>query len=161
MAVLYLESIATDIPLAIAIGKIKVRDAGVRFPMTFFRSFFFFILVSTLAPAFAESTAPRQRVIVSTDIGGTDFDDFQSLVHLLVYADAVDLEGIIASPWGAARNRKQNILKIIDHYEIDFPNLRTHSKHYPTPDQLRALTKQGGTDSADLRGWDNPVRQTG
>ena len=26
----------------------------------------------------------RHRVIVSTDIGGTDPDDFQSMVHLLV-----------------------------------------------------------------------------
>ena len=29
----------------------------------------------------------RYRVLVSTDIGGTDPDDFQSMVHLLVYAD--------------------------------------------------------------------------
>ncbi len=99
------------------------------------------------------AAAPRPRVLVSTDIGGTDFDDFQSLVHLLVYADAVDLEGMIASPWGAARNRKENLLKIIERYEVDFPNLKTYSSRYPTPDALRALTKQGGTDSADLRGW--------
>ena len=29
----------------------------------------------------------RHRVVVSTDVGGTDPDDFQSMVHLLVYAD--------------------------------------------------------------------------
>jgi hypothetical protein len=37
----------------------------------------------------------RPRVIVSTDIGGTDPDDFQSMVHLLVYADSLELEGLI------------------------------------------------------------------
>jgi hypothetical protein len=111
------------------------------------------VLLLSALPAHAAPAAPRHRVIVSTDIGGTDFDDFQSLVHLLVCADAIDLEGMIASPWGAARNRKENILKIIDRYAVDYPNLRTWSDRYPTPDALRALSKQGGTDSADLRGW--------
>jgi hypothetical protein len=101
----------------------------------------------------AETTRPR--VIVSTDIGGTDFDDFQSLVHLLVYADRVDIEGLIASPWGEARDRKNHLLALIDRYEIDYVNLRTYSAHYPTPGALRAVTKQGGSDSADLRGWGN------
>ena len=40
------------------------------------------------------------RVMVSTDIGGTDPDDFQSMVHLLVYADCFDIEGLISSPFG-------------------------------------------------------------
>jgi pectate lyase len=96
---------------------------------------------------------PRSRVIVSTDIGGTDFDDFQSLVHLLLYADSIDLEGLIASPWGAARDRKQHLLDLIEVYARDFPALRAHSARYPTPDSLRALSKQGGLDSADSRGF--------
>jgi hypothetical protein len=106
-------------------------------------------------PSTLAETQPqaRPRVIVSTDIGGTDFDDFQSLVHLLVYADRINLEGLIASPWGAARNRKEHLLKIINIYAKDFPNLKAHSAAYPTADHLRTLTKQGGTDSADLRGW--------
>jgi hypothetical protein len=99
------------------------------------------------------SPAPRPRVIVSTDIGGTDFDDFQSLVHLLVTADAIDLEGMIASPWGEARHRRDNLLKIISVYEKDYPQLRTWSDRYPTPAALRMIAKQGGSDSADLRGW--------
>ncbi|ATC63964.1 hypothetical protein CMV30_08375 [Nibricoccus aquaticus] len=103
--------------------------------------------------AHAETPSTKPRVIVSTDIGGTDFDDFQSLVHLLVYADSIDLEGMIASPWGTGRNRKDHLLKLIDVYAKDFPNLRTYSASYPTPDQLRAISKQGGSDSADLRGW--------
>lgn len=117
-----------------------------------------FVLLFTFAACAATTdssipAAPRPRVIVSTDIGGTDFDDFQSLVHLLVYADRIDLEGMIASPWGAARNRKENLLKIIDRYAVDYPNLKTWSDRYPTPEALRSLSKQGGSDSADLRGW--------
>lgn len=49
----------------------------------------------------------RYRVVVSTDIGGTDPDDFQSMVHLLVYSDVLDIEGLISSPFGPGR--KQHI----------------------------------------------------
>ena len=111
------------------------------------------VMLALLLPVLAAGAAERPRVIVSSDIGGTDFDDFQSFVHLLVYADTIDLEGLIASPWGAARNRKQNILGIIDRYAADYPKLKTYSPLYPAPDKLRGITKQGGTDSADLRGY--------
>ena len=53
----------------------------------------------------------RPRVVVTTDIGGTDPDDFQSLVHLLLYADVLDIEGLISSPYGPGR--KQHILQVI------------------------------------------------
>ena len=99
----------------------------------------------------------RRRVIVSTDIGGTDFDDFQSMVHLLLYADSLDIEGLIASPWGAALNRKENILKIISQYEIDYPKLKTYSDLYPTAERLRTLTKQGATASAGPDGFGKPT----
>lgn len=53
------------------------------------------------SPTLAAEPPARPRVVVSTDIGGTDYDDFQSLVHLLLYSDVLDLEGLIASPWGS------------------------------------------------------------
>jgi hypothetical protein len=92
----------------------------------------------------------RHRVIVSTDIGGTDFDDYQSLVHVLLYADVLDLEGLISSPHGAGRAK--DILDVIDLYERDHPNLRTYSARYPTADALRAITKQGETEIAPYAG---------
>lgn len=101
----------------------------------------------------AQSPDPRPRVIVSTDIGGTDFDDYQSLVHLLVNADRVSLEGLIASPYGPARNRKRHLLEIVDAYAKDYPNLKTYSTAYPTPGYLTSISKQGGSDPADIRGW--------
>ena len=60
-------------------------------------------------------TAERPRVIVSTDIGGTDPDDFQSMVHFLLYADMFDVEGLISSPYGPGR--REHILQVIDRYE--------------------------------------------
>ena len=102
----------------------------------------------------APTASPRHRVIVSSDIGGTDFDDFQSMVHLFVYADSFDIEGLISSPYGPGR--KEHILKVIDAYERDYPNLKTYSEKYPTQDALRAISKQGAIDSASLRGFDKP-----
>lgn len=93
----------------------------------------------------------RPRVIVSSDIGGSDPDDFQSMVHLLLYADELELEGLISSPWGPGR--EEHILDVIRAYERDYPSLRRHSNGYPSPDALRAVTKQGAIESAGLRGW--------
>ncbi len=99
-------------------------------------------------PALSEA---RPRVIVSTDIGGTDPDDFQSMVHLLLYADVLELEGLISSPYGPGR--KEDILKVIDAYESDYQKLRRHSTTYPTPAALRLMTKEGAIDPAPHAGF--------
>lgn len=92
----------------------------------------------------------RHRIVVSTDIGGTDPDDFQSMVHLLVYADSFDIEGLISSPYGPGRI--SDIHTVIDCYERDYDNLKTHSDRYPTPDSLRAITKQGAEETPGASG---------
>jgi len=93
----------------------------------------------------------RYRVIVSTDIGGSDPDDFQSMVHYLLYSDMFDTEGLISSPWGAGTVK--DILDVIDQYETDYPKLRLHSADYPTPEFLRSVTKQGALDPAPFKGY--------
>ena len=106
-------------------------------------------VVATLAfsnafsPAFAEESI-KPRVFVSTDIGGSDPDDFQSMVHYLVYADRFDTEGLISSP--PDQGRAEHILESIAAYEKDYDNLRTWSADYPTPDALRAVVRQGAID---------------
>lgn len=117
------------------------------------------IVLLSLLPAGASTNAlapsPRYRVIVSTDIGGSDPDDHQSMVHLLTYADSLDLEGLISTqPRGS---RKAEILKVIDFYEHDYPNLKTYSDKYPTPDALRAITKTGTTNNVGESGVDKPT----
>lgn len=97
----------------------------------------------------------RYRVIVTTDIGGSDPDDFQSMVHYLLYSDLFDTEGLISSPWGDGR--ASDILHVIDQYEQDYPNLKTWSDRYPEPEQLRSITKQGAVDLAPYRGWSEPT----
>lgn len=95
----------------------------------------------------------RYRVIVSTDIGGSDPDDFQSMVHYLLYTDLFDTEGLISSPWGEGTVR--DIHEVIDQYEIDYPNLSSYSTNYPTPEYLRSITKQGTLNPAPFKGYSN------
>ena len=102
-----------------------------------------------LAPA-STRDGPRPRVIISTDIGGTDPDDFQSMVHFLAYADMFDVEGLISSPYGPGR--REHILQVIDRYAVDYANLKTYSDRYPTPDELRRITKEGALDPARSAG---------
>lgn len=103
----------------------------------------------------SEPAESKYRVIVSTDIGGTDPDDFQSMVHLFLYADTLDIEGLISSPFGPGR--KEHILQVIDQYEKDYPSLKTYSAKYPAPDSLRSITKQGATDVAGYAGFGKPT----
>ena len=97
------------------------------------------------------SNSKQHRIIISTDIGGTDPDDFQSMVHLFLYADTFDIEGIISSPHGLGR--KSHILEVIDAYEKDYSSIRLYSKKYPSPDSLRIITKQGETEIATPIGY--------
>lgn len=93
----------------------------------------------------------KPRVIVSSDIGGSDPDDFQSMVHLLVYADVLDIEGLISSPPQAGRAK--HILEAIDAYEKDYANLKHHADSFSSPDSLRQVSKQGAIGPAPAQGW--------
>ncbi|MEO1619045.1 MAG: DUF1593 domain-containing protein [Planctomycetota bacterium] len=98
----------------------------------------------------------RPRIIVSTDIGGSDPDDYQSLVHLLLYADVLDIEGLIASP--PHSGRLQHMTEVLDAYEADYPKLVENSRRsFPTSKQLRSISVQGATDPAPAKGWSEPT----
>ncbi|WP_162564260.1 MULTISPECIES: DUF1593 domain-containing protein [Microbacterium] len=97
----------------------------------------------------------RARVVVTTDIGGTDPDDFQSMVHLLLYADMLDIEGLISSPYG--NGRAADIHAVIDAYAEDLRNLRTHRPTYPDADQLRAVVAQGALELPPDGGVSDPT----
>jgi len=107
------------------------------------------IIASVLTICFAAlskqlNAGERPRVIVSTDIGWSDPDDFQSMMHYLIYADVFETEGLISSP--PHGGRMKDILECIAAYEKDYVNLRTWSRNYPSPDALRHLARQGAID---------------
>lgn len=120
--------------------------------MNFLKTSICLILIALVGLAQAMDEA-KPRVLVSTDIGGTDPDDDQSMVHLLLYSDVLELEGLISSPYGPGR--KADILEVIAAYERDFGRLSKHSTSYPTPEALRAITKQGSLESPGAAGFGN------
>jgi hypothetical protein len=91
-----------------------------------------------------KDVAQKPRVIVSTDIGGSDPDDYQSMVHLLVYADRFEIEGLISSP--PHQGRKKHIEEVLQAYAKDYPQLSQHGD-FPTAELLLQVTKQGAMDS--------------
>ncbi len=102
------------------------------------------VLAACLVGSGSLGAAQKPRVIVSSDIGGSDPDDFQSMVHYLVYADVFETEGLISSP--PHKGRERDILECIVAYEKDYANLRTWSDDYPSPEAFRSVTRQGAID---------------
>jgi hypothetical protein len=94
----------------------------------------------------------KPRIIISTDIGGTDADDNQSMIHFLMYSNMFQTEGLISSP-SYGHGSKQNILDMIALYEKDLPQLQKHSEGFPSPDALRAVCKQGRQGAVPYTGY--------
>jgi len=115
----------------------------------------FWFLLAALTPLymFAQKPVPvKPRILISTDIGGTDPDDNQSMAHFLMYSDRFQTEGLVSSP-SYGHGTKQNILTMIDLYEKDLPKLQKHIQNYPSPDALRTLCKQGKQGNAPFAGY--------
>lgn len=86
----------------------------------------------------------KHRLLVLTDIEA-DPDDTQSLVRLLLYANQIDIEGIVAttSVWKRTSIAPESIVKVLEAYGKVQPNLSQHESGYPTTAELRALVKNG------------------
>ena len=89
----------------------------------------------------------KPRILISSDIGGTDPDDNQSMIHLFMYSDLFHLEGLVSSP-SFGDGSKEEILRMIDIYEKDYPLLKRHNNKLLKPNALRKLCKQGRTELA-------------
>ncbi len=95
--------------------------------------------------------AEKTRVIVTTDIGGADPDDKQSLVHLLTLLDRVDLEAIVYQyAWVPFEkdNETKALNPVLDAYEEVYPNLKMHSDGFPDADHLRGIVRRGQIEAA-------------
>ncbi len=97
-------------------------------------------------------TSEKPRILISTDIGGTDPDDNQSMIHFLMYSNLFDTEGLISSP-SYGKGSREDILEMIDLYAADWFKLRQHASGYPSPDYLRSITKQGRRGAAPFKGF--------
>lgn len=110
--------------------------------MKYILLFTFFLCVEYCSAQVNKSD--KHRLIVSTDLGGTDPDDLQSMIHLLVSSNTLDIEGIIsAQVWMDDPDKTDKIIQVINWYQEVLPNLKKQAAGYPEADYLRSITKQG------------------
>jgi hypothetical protein len=113
------------------------------------------MLLIALSTEARNKPSEKFRILVSTDIGGTDPDDNQSMAHLLMYSDLFDIEGLVSSPSFGLGNASE-IHRMIDLYEQDYPVLKRHAE-VMSPDSLRKLVKQGRTSELPPCGFGEPT----
>lgn len=94
--------------------------------------------------SFYAQPGPKHRVIILTDIEA-DPDDTQSLVRLFLYANQIDIKGLVAttSCWMLSEVNPESIHKVIHAYGEVQPNLLKHEKAYPDEQTLISLVKRG------------------
>ena len=91
-------------------------------------SIFYILLIVCLNTSMAQhKSSDKHRLIVTTDLGGTDPDDTQSMIHLFLCADRIDIEGLISSQvWMDDPDKTDKMAGVIDQYgEV----LRRPNKH--------------------------------
>lgn len=99
------------------------------------------LLAAALAIAPANA---HERLFVLTDIGNEP-DDQMSLVRLLLYANEIDIEGLVAttSTWQKDKVSPQIIAGVIEAYGKVLPNLRLHAQAWPSAQYLQARVTSG------------------
>lgn len=108
--------------------------------------FTFFLYIGYCSAQFNKSD--KNRLIISTDLGGTDPDDIQSMIHLLVCSNTLDIEGLIsAQVWMDDPDKTDKIIQVINWYKEVLPNLKKQAAGYPDANYLRSITKQGQVKS--------------
>lgn len=101
-------------------------------------------LLTLIANPIYAAQPEKNRLIVTTDIGGADPDDIQSMIHLLLLSDCVDIEGLISSPaWVPHPDHTSTIRDIIDKYDLAYDNLIVHSPQYPSAEYLKSIVVRG------------------
>ena len=102
------------------------------------------VALLALLCALAAPAVSKQRLIVLTDIG-TESDDSESLVRLLLYSDEIDIEGLIATTSTHMREEihPQEIRDMIAAYAQVRPNLIRHDPAFPPAAALLARVSEG------------------
>lgn len=119
--------------------------------------FFTFLMSLVIATGMGQQPVPQKpRVLICSDIGGTDPDDNQSMAHLLMYNNEFEVEGLVSSP-SFGEGNKEEILRMIGLYEKDLPRLEKQVSGLASAAYLRSVTKQGRKGMAPYCGFASPT----
>ncbi len=110
----------------------------------------FALLVAWTGSVVAGPTpAPAQKMrVIITDDYGADPDDQETLVRAMVYANELDIEGLISttSCWKTTQSSTTLINTIVNAYGQVVSNLSVHASGYPTLAYLQSITQLGQTN---------------
>jgi hypothetical protein len=103
-----------------------------------------FLGLMLLSPSLFAQPHPQSRVIILSDIEAEP-DDTESFVRLMLYANVMDIKGLIAttSIWHKTSVDPESIKKVIQAYGKVQPNLLKHESGFPRAEALISLVKQG------------------
>ena len=114
---------------------------------------FFLLAVFILISLFSQNiNAEKVRLVILADMGNEP-DEEQQMIHMLLYSNEFDLEGLIAvtgrflrpSHWDPYRRvvHPELFHQLIDGYSKDYDNLQKHAEGYPEPEYLRSIVAGG------------------
>lgn len=103
----------------------------------------------------------KQRLIVTTDLGGADPDDVQSMIHLLLCSNVIDIEGLIRQQaWVDDPDLTYRINEVVEQFGEVLPRLHKHAQGYPSLDYLRSIIRHGQS-KAHMNGVGNGMDSPG
>ncbi|MEM1096127.1 MAG: nucleoside hydrolase-like domain-containing protein [Bacteroidota bacterium] len=103
------------------------------------------LFLSHTPASYAQQAKPRVFVLTDINLVGGDPDDRQSLIHLLWYADALDIVGIAPDYWRGKGYEAS--LEAIAAYEEDYTAYGFAEKGYPSPETARGWLARNEQDA--------------
>jgi len=91
---------------------------------------------------------PRVFIFTDINIDKGDPDDRQSLIHLMWYANELQIEGIVPDRWEA--DGYQACELVVDAYDQDFQQNNFQQKGYPNPASIRKLIATDNSHAIQL-----------
>jgi hypothetical protein len=88
---------------------------------------------------------PQAFIFTDINIDKGDPDDRQSLLHLLWYADEIDIKGIVPDRWNAQGMEACQLA--VDAYAKDYRKFTFDEKGYPAPEHVRSLLASDREDA--------------
>jgi Protein of unknown function (DUF1593) len=102
-----------------------------------------FLVIQPLRPTWAAIN--KHRLIILADMGN-EADEFQQNLHLLMYANEIDIEGLIAVTgvfWKKPPAAYLYTDSLIPGYAKVRQNLLLHAPGWPTPEYLKSIAGAG------------------
>ena len=95
----------------------------------------------------SEAATTRHRMIILADMLNEP-DELQQNIHLLMYSNEVDIEGLIAVTgfWLQDAVHPEAYQDLVNGYESVYGNLQLHATGWPTPAYLRSVIGEGYPD---------------